>query len=59
MRDTTTIKTSLEGMKIGETGIRFGVVVTRWNVDTFEVSTWGREGGLMSAAAAAAHLATK
>lgn len=59
MRDATTIKTSLEGMKIGETGIRFGVVVTRWKADTYEVATWGREGGLMSAAAAAAHLAMR
>lgn len=36
------IQGALLDMPIGSTGSRFGVVVTRWAKDGFEVGTWGR-----------------
>lgn len=31
----------LLGMPLGATGVKFGIVVTRWAKDGFELETWG------------------
>jgi hypothetical protein len=36
------VQAALLAMPVGTTGVRFGVVVTRWAKDGFEVGTWGR-----------------
>jgi hypothetical protein len=51
------IQDALLSMPIGTTGVRFGVVVTRWGKDGFEVGTWGRGDVVGSESAAEAIVA--
>ncbi len=46
------VQDALLDMTIGRTGVRFGVVVTRWAKDAFELDTLGIESGTGSETAA-------
>lgn len=46
------VQDALLDMTIGRTGVRFGVVVTRWAKDAFELDTLGVEDGVGSETAA-------
>ncbi|HEX2676210.1 MAG TPA: hypothetical protein VHM19_06205 [Polyangiales bacterium] len=53
------IQSALLDMPVGTTGSRFGVVVTRYAKDAFEVGTWGRTAGVGSETAAEQILAAQ
>ena len=38
---TDRIYRALRGLSVGSTAAIFGVVVTRWGADVFELRTWG------------------
>lgn len=50
------IQAALLDMPIGPTGVRFGVVVTRWGKDCFETETYAR-GDMVGSESAAERIA--